>query len=72
MMIKTAQDAAAALKALGMTQLQLADELRRMTGGAYHPQTVTKWFNSREPSDACKVYLTLKTQAIGRGGGADR
>ena len=55
----TSDEARAALKALGMTQLELAEDLRKITGGKYQPQAVNRWFNERGPTDVCKVYLTL-------------
>lgn len=61
-----AQKARDALKALGMTQLDLAADLRAITGGAYHAPTVNKWFKDRGPSDICAVYLTLALRAKGK------
>ena len=60
----TAQEAREALKTLGITQRELAADLRRITGGSYHPPTVNKWFTTRGPADVCKVYLTLKLEAL--------
>lgn len=59
----TAEEARAALDALGMTQRELAADLRAITGGSYHPTSVNKWFTTRGPADVCKVYLTLAMRA---------
>ena len=55
----TTDEARDALKALGMTQKELAADLRAITGGSYHEPTVNKWFKDRGPSDVCAVYLAL-------------
>lgn len=63
MHMKTPDEARAALEALGMTQRELAEDLRAITGGSYHPPSVNKWFTTRGPADVCKVYLTLALRA---------
>ena len=68
-MSMTIDEARAALKQLGISQVKLAEDLRSMTGSAYHTATVNKWFKNRPPSDVCVVYLkmALRLQALEKG-----
>ncbi|WP_300396668.1 hypothetical protein [Henriciella sp.] len=58
----TPSEARQLLNELELSQVELSEEMGKLTGRAYSKQTVNAWFREggRGPSDACVIFLRME------------